>query len=180
MPLKITFELSDRDLRYFRRLMTQVRRNSRDVSEDALIEAARCKIDEICNYSRATQFVLERLERLALLVEMLEDLEWQMEGRERARVLEALSYFAEGEDLVPDRVPGLGFLDDAIMIELIVQDLRHQIEAYEDFREFQRARVGRANRKTRDSSRRTPLDTRRSQLHARMRRRARRDQTLAS
>jgi hypothetical protein len=30
-------------------------------------------------------------------------------------------------------VPVLGFLDDAIMIELCVRELQHEIEAYEDF-----------------------------------------------
>ena len=51
-------------------------------------------------------------------------------------MLNALAYFAEPDDLIPDQIPGLGFLDDAIMVELVVRELRHEIEAYEDFRVF--------------------------------------------
>ena len=30
----------------------------------------------------------------------------------------------------------LGFLDDAIMIELVVRELQHEVEAYDDFVEY--------------------------------------------
>jgi uncharacterized membrane protein YkvA (DUF1232 family) len=48
-------------------------------------------------------------------------------------VLCALVYFCDPEDLIPDSIPGLGYLDDAIMIELVFRELRHEIEAYDDF-----------------------------------------------
>jgi uncharacterized membrane protein YkvA (DUF1232 family) len=60
-------------------------------------------------------------------------------------VLQALAYFAEPSDLVPDQIPGLGFLDDAIMVELVVQDLRPELDAYAIFgaqRDEERARLG--------------------------------------
>ncbi len=48
-------------------------------------------------------------------------------------MLAALAYFSSPDDLVPDDVPVLGFLDDAIVIELCVRELRPEIEAYDDF-----------------------------------------------
>ena len=79
--------------------------------------------------SQVPQFIRERLERLTMMIRMLEDLEWRLPSAESARVLNALAYFAEPDDLIPDEIPGLGFLDDAIMIELVVRELRHEIEA---------------------------------------------------
>jgi uncharacterized membrane protein YkvA (DUF1232 family) len=48
----------------------------------------------------------------------------------------ALVYFAVPGDAIPDDVPVLGFLDDAIMIELSARELQHEIDAYADFCEF--------------------------------------------
>jgi hypothetical protein len=42
-----------------------------------------------------------------------------------------------------DAVPVLGFLDDAIMIELCMRELQHEIEAYEDFVAYRSDEAGR-------------------------------------
>ncbi len=48
-------------------------------------------------------------------------------------MLAALAYVCDPEDIIPDEIPGIGLLDDAVMIELVLRELRHTIEAYEDF-----------------------------------------------
>ena len=85
-------------------------------------------------------------------------------------MLNALAYFAEPEDLIPDGVPGFGFLDDAIMIELVVRELKHEIDAYEtfcDFRDRARADAGPKAAVSRDDW----LNDRRKELQSRMRQR---------
>jgi uncharacterized membrane protein YkvA (DUF1232 family) len=98
---------------------------------------------------------------------MLRDDEWRLERRDRARILDALAYFADPDDLIPDRVPGLGYLDDAIMVELIVQELKHEIEAYKDFCEFRKSRP--------QAEAADKLEARRQGLQQRMRRRRQRE-----
>ena len=46
------------------------------------------------------------------------------------------AYFANTQDLIPDDVPGLGYLDDAIMVDLVTRELKHEIKAYESFCDF--------------------------------------------
>jgi hypothetical protein len=67
---------------------------------------------------------------------MLGDSEWKLSGAARSRVFAVLVYFVEPEDMIPDRIPRLGYLDDAILIELVAQDLRHDLETYADFGQF--------------------------------------------
>ena len=174
MPMNITFELSDKDLKYFRRIIREVRARSAGIEESKLIAAVRNMIEEVQS-SNAAEFVVQRLAKLERMVRMLEDEEWDMEGKDRSRVADGLIYFAEGEDLIPDRIPGLGYLDDAIMIELVVQDLQHEIQAYDDFCEYRASKEKLLGRKDARASREVWLAARRNQLHSRMRRRRRRD-----
>ena len=109
-------------------------------------------------------FMLAGIEKLDRLTLMLVDEEWRLEGRDRARILDALAYFAEPDDIISDGTPGLGYLDDAIMIELVAQELRHEIEAYDDFCEVRKQLPRNLERRA----------VRREALQERMRRRLRR------
>ena len=135
MPIKIAFELSDADLEHFRAGMRAAQSRARSRDETAIVEAARRLIAETAKRT-LPEFVRERLGKLELMLRMLEDADWRMEGGHRARVIEALAYFAEPADLIPDQIPGVGFLDDAIMVELVVQEIRPELDAFVDFCRF--------------------------------------------
>ena len=67
--------------------------------------------------------------------------------------------------MIPDDIPIIGFIDDAIMIELVVRDLAAEIDAYADFCDYKKtAPKGKANREA-------WLATKRTALYSRMRRR---------
>jgi uncharacterized membrane protein YkvA (DUF1232 family) len=135
MPISITFELGDDDLAYFRTALREAQKKLHGRDQKAVLAGAR----HLARQTRALSlpaFVAERLLVLDTLTRMLEDADWKLDGSDRRRVLEALAWFADPSDLVPDQIPGLGFLDDAIMVELVAQDLRPELEAYEAFCRF--------------------------------------------
>ena len=82
--------------------------------------------------------MIERIHTLEQLIAMLRDDDWRLEGADRTRILDAIAYFVDPDDLIPDRIPGIGFLDDAIMVELVASELTHEIEAYKDFCEYRK------------------------------------------
>lgn len=172
MSLRISFNLEEEDLQHFRLIMQQVRETSSPAWPEDIVAAAEKLLLEI-ESTRIPRFVRERLESLQLMIHMLKDHEWRLPEKETARVLNALAYFSEPEDLIADHIPGLGFLDDAIMIELVVRELRHEIEAYRDFCDFRdrmESRPG-VKLKTTDITRDDWLSDRRKELQKRMRRR---------
>ena len=169
MPLTVSFQLSDRDLKYFRDLMRGAKQGAAERDEAQIYEAARKLLNEM-RTNDVPDFVRERMESLDLLFQMVEDTEWRLEGQDRARVLYAMTYLADPIDAIPDQIPGLGFLDDAIMVELVCQDLRHEIEAYADFCAYRKAE-GKRRGQSDPATREQWITSRRTQLQERMRRR---------
>jgi uncharacterized membrane protein YkvA (DUF1232 family) len=168
--MKVTFDLSDKDLKYFRRAMRKVREKHAGTSEADIVLACRTLIDGIAETS-SPDFVRIRVQKLGILIDMLEDGEWALSKADRDRVLRGMAYFAEEDDMIPDKVPVLGFLDDAIMVELVVEELVHEIEAYADFCAFRERRSAAAGQNEDAVSREAWIASRRQALHARMRRR---------
>lgn len=172
MSLRVSFELDENDLKHFRLIMREARKAAARIAPEDIVASAEDLL-QIIGETGAPLFVRERLEKLRLMIGMLTDIDWRLPHQEANRVLNALAYFAEPEDLIPDHIPGLGFLDDAIMIELVVRELKHEIEAYEDFRDY-RDRVRKENGRRKGVTREDWLENRRKELQTRMRRRRKR------
>jgi len=170
--MMLSFELTDRDLRYFRVALRQSREAVRDAEEQEIIDAIRHVLDEIRSNEPLPDFVSKRIPVLELLIQMLTDEEWQLPDADRERLLAMFVYFSDPEDLLPDDIPVIGYLDDVIIIELITRDLLHVREAYDDFRHFRREFDDQHGKDIDGAIRRDRLDRKRQQLHQRMQRRS--------
>lgn len=134
MSLDICINLSDSDLKLFAEHMKEAQKKLGALDEVSVVGAAR-KLLETCDRN-LPDFIASRLRQLETMIELVEDAGFGLPEENRDNVLAALTYFASPDDILPDNVPVLGFLDDAIMIELCVRDLKHEIEAYRDFRSW--------------------------------------------
>lgn len=135
MGLSISFELDDQDLEHFRLIMLHARGAVAKRSPEVIVATAGQLLDDLAA-KRTSGFIAERLRKLRLLMQMISDIEWRLPHEDVQRVLNALAYFSEPDDLIPDDIPGVGYLDDAIMIELVMRELVPEISAYEEFCEF--------------------------------------------
>lgn len=179
MSVKISLYITERDLGEFRKAMGRARDQARDADEQEIVRATLEVMDSLPP-GVLPDFVRDRLPRLEAMCAMLEDRDWSLPDAERLKILSALIYFGDPEDLIPDAMPGLGYLDDAIMIELVLRELKHVIEAYTDFCEFRDNYFRRYKVGTDATTRAERLAARREQLHDRMQRRARRDRETAA
>jgi len=112
MPYKLTIELSDRDLRHFRRELKKARA-SVQIADDEEILGAALDMVKVMQGTDLPDFVTERLEQLESLIAMVTDEDWPLADDERNPVLSGLAYLCDPEDLIPDNIPGIGMLDDA-------------------------------------------------------------------
>jgi uncharacterized membrane protein YkvA (DUF1232 family) len=174
MPLSIAFDLSDQDIEHFTSAQKAAREAAGEKSAEEIIEAAsRLLVD--AQKVHVPDFVGQRLAHLDTMIAMARDDGWAMPEADRQRVLSALVYFADPKDVIPDAIPVLGYLDDAIMIELCMRDLKHEFDAYEDFCDFRQAEAIRRGENPSVVGRADWLEGRREELLERMHTRRDRD-----
>lgn len=164
--LRVSFTLGERDLKHFRRVMAKAIDVANPEKEREITTAAA----ELIRRAREVEppdYVRARLDRLEQIVAMSYDDEWKIPEVVKRRILAALSYLTEPEDIIPDHVPGLGFLDDAIMIELVSHELRHELEGYAAFGAFRQRETTRFHKQGAISRDRV-VAAKRKQLRARI------------
>jgi uncharacterized membrane protein YkvA (DUF1232 family) len=174
MPLTITLEVTDAELDHFRSILERARARSGQRGPEHTIAAVRRAVESL-RQRQVSPFVAARLASVEALIAMLDDPEWQLPQAARQRVLGGLAYVADSHDLVPDSVPVLGLVDDAIMLELVLRDLRHELDSYVDFDRFRREAQPRRGAETTHVSREDWLESQRRALHDRIESRRERD-----
>lgn len=136
MPLEVTFTLSDDDLDRFQEIVDKARSAVASEQTAAEIEAAARELIDSTDNDHLPEFIAERMRKLRLVIDMINDKEWKLSDAERKQVLSALAYLCDPHDIIPDHIPGLGFLDDAIYAEIVLRELQTEISLYKEFCEY--------------------------------------------
>lgn len=168
MPLDITFTLSDRDLDRFKTIVQKARSQTSGNQSQAEIERAAYKIVDVAMNNDLPDFIADRLLQLKILLDMLKDSEWNVSDNERDSIMSAMAYFNDPIDLIPDHIPGIGFLDDAMFVEIIIRELSVELKAYNEFCEFRLSEEKRLSAAglDPDQNRNEWVQTKRDQLHS--------------
>jgi uncharacterized membrane protein YkvA (DUF1232 family) len=130
---KVTFTLDESDANYFRKLYRKAKKEAEVHGRDQIIEDARAIVKEVNSSKKTPSFVQDAITTLADLVDLIQDDDYDAPQRVQTEVLAALAYFSEPEDLIPDNIPGLGFLDDAIMVKFIEEEFKNELWGYRRF-----------------------------------------------
>lgn len=173
MPIDVTFTLSDEDLEKFQQSVDKGRLLVEDAQSAKEIEDAACEMINKANDLNLPNFISDRLLKLQILVNMIRDDEWQLSEDEKKSIRGALFYFVDPDDLIPDHIPGIGFLDDAMYAEIVIKELKVEIKMYQEFCQFRIAEENRRRNKGQDPyvAREDWIADKRAVLHARMRER---------
>jgi uncharacterized membrane protein YkvA (DUF1232 family) len=178
--MQVVIDLSEKDLDHFRAAMRRAKEAAGHLSSTDITTAA-LKLLEETRSVQVPDFVAVRMKKLDTMIGMVHDVAWGMTDVERKEVLSALTYFCDPEDAIPDHIPVLGFLDDAIMIEMVVEELKHEIDAYEDFCQFRTSRSAQPGAvAASDVSKDDWLEQRQEELLDRMRQRRSRDRSYGN
>jgi uncharacterized membrane protein YkvA (DUF1232 family) len=136
MGFKVTFTLDEQDSKYFENLYRTARKNAKAEDAPRIIGEVKNLIERVRNVDRVPNFVAEAITTLEDMFQMLEDKDYQIPRAVSESAVAGLAYFANPQDVIPDHIPALGFLDDAIMISFVAEEFRHELWAYRKFRSF--------------------------------------------
>jgi len=173
VAIEITIELSEDDIQHFATLARESAAGVASAEDASRYAAATRELLATARASNPPSFIGTRLDQLQQLVDMIDDDEWQLPADDLERVTRAIAYFSEPEDLIADKIPGIGFLDDAIMVELVVREMENELDAYGEFCIYRGAEEKRRANEGLDPhvAREDWLADKRSVLHSRMRER---------
>jgi uncharacterized membrane protein YkvA (DUF1232 family) len=170
MSLEFHIEITDDDMPVFVEALSRAElRAAGKSAQQVLAEATKTFNDSKTH--KMPEFVRSRLATVEALIAMAGDVGWALGEDDRNRIISALTYFADPEDLIPDNVPVLGFLDDAIMIEVVQRVLQPELEAYGDFCSFRNIESEHRGIDPATIGREEWLEERRAELQMRMRNR---------
>jgi uncharacterized membrane protein YkvA (DUF1232 family) len=130
---KVTFTLDESDAQYFQNLYRKAKKGAKDQQPEQIIQDAREIVKDVRASQKTPLFVQEAIAVLADLVDLIQDDDYAAPQKVHTEVLAALAYFSDPEDLIPDHIPGLGFLDDAIMVKFIEDEFKHELWGYRKF-----------------------------------------------
>ncbi len=133
---KISFTLDGSDIAYFKKIFDAARKGTSPDDWNKIQGSVKDLIDRVRSVKKGPKFILESVQALEDLMQMVEDTDYKAPKTVVTRAVGALAYFANSTDMIPDEIPGVGFLDDAIMIKFVEEELRHELWGYRKFKDF--------------------------------------------
>lgn len=122
-----------RALARFRRIAETIGAEAPPPGFDALAAAARVLAHDFAGHRRAPSIRL-RLRCLTALRTMSAEPAWDLAAGDRERIASITAYARGVDRLIPDSIPVIGGLDDAVLVELAWPSLRLELDDYLDFR----------------------------------------------
>lgn len=100
--------------------------------EASHINEARDKIREI-RRGINDAYVVDQINALDLMLSMMEDPTWKVSDENRESISACIKYFCDDEDLIPDSIPGIGYVDDCIIIDGAAAEAYEEMTEFKDF-----------------------------------------------
>lgn len=126
------YEIDDDALYRFNRMLARLDLGRQPIGRDQLVTAARDLADQPVE-GRVPPCIHERMRRAGAIDMMLSDEAWSPEDEVVGPAELVVDYVRGDHDLIPDALPKVGRLDDAIVVDTAWSRLGREVRNYLDF-----------------------------------------------
>ena len=100
----------------------------RDLSE--LMEKLKAKVSDLKDLEEGLHWIGTLIGRAKLLYGMIRDSEFHIDLKSKLMIAAGLIYFVLPTDLTPDFIPGIGYVDDAVVLGTLWKLVSGELERY--------------------------------------------------
>jgi uncharacterized membrane protein YkvA (DUF1232 family) len=97
--------------------------------KDQLLNDAPEIINGLLKKPDLTEFQVSLLKEITILYSILKTLP-NLEKNMQRKIMFALKYFEDRDDEIPDELPGIGLLDDAVVVHWIIEEIKKDYSQY--------------------------------------------------
>ncbi len=138
------YEMQPAGLERFNGALRALSPESPSLTLDQMATAAQRALDRYPDGSTPA-FVTSRMASLTRLESLATDAAWGADDDLCGYLRTVHEYIADTDDLIPDELPVVGRLDDAVLVDVTLQLVREDLAEYEDFCRFRQVAADFAN-----------------------------------
>ena len=165
--------LVPREMEHFNSLLARLGRTQPPLQTDQLATAAR-NLNNAAGDESASPCITQRMRHAHLLEQLLQETDWEPAAEVSCELHMVIAYLHASHQLIPDTVPGVGQLDQAIVIDTAWPKLAGEVANFLDYQRLRQLEAERQGRGYHDIAfnRRSWLDLREieARLHEHQRR----------
>ncbi len=137
-----SLELKEDELHRFNGVVQKLAPNHDGFSADQVAGAARRVLRAAAKGQEST-FIKVRMRRAGEIRAALSDRQWEIAEPLAESMRDLVRYLDDRHGLIPNDLPIVGLLDDAILVDVAMDSLRSELDEYADFCRFRVAEAGR-------------------------------------
>lgn len=112
------FQLTEKDKDQYKKLIDKI---DLDTSDD-VIGMLNTKVDRLISSDQLNDIEVDLIKNVSVLVSIYQTYP-DLTDSIRKRILFAISYFCDEDDDIPDIVPEIGYLDDAVIARWVIESI---------------------------------------------------------
>ena len=122
MNISKLFQLTEEDKAQYQKLIDNIDLNS----SDQVIGTLNAKLDKLIASGQLNDIEVDLIKNVSVLVSIYQTYP-DLTDSIRKRILFAISYFCDVNDDIPDIVPEIGYLDDAVIARWVIESISNDL-----------------------------------------------------